>query len=259
VNAGDLARQDALRLEIEAERAKGDVIGMALERRRAVLALAAVLDLDPHEQILGVRAAWPELQAVVLATDGDLRKLVEDRPDVRAAQERVAAAQVAVESAEAQKKSDVTWGVSYDHFPGTSTGLVELRMQMPLQWGYAFQGEIAKALAQRDAAESSLDKIRRAAGMELQGLRSQMQSALARSRSYEAAILPRARQVAEQAEFAYLKGALALNDLLDARRTWRATGLDALAARADYAKSATAWRLRTQPFAILLNELNQGL
>jgi cobalt-zinc-cadmium efflux system outer membrane protein len=52
--------------------------------------------------------------------------------------------------------------------------------------------------------------------------------------------------VAESAELAYRKGALSLTDLLDARRTLRATVLDGLAARADHAKAATAWRLRTQ-------------
>ena len=60
--------------------------------------------------------------------------------------------------------------------------------------------------------------------------------------------------MAAQAEFAYTKGALNLADLLDARRTLRTTGLEALAARADHAKAATAWRLRTQPMAALLAE-----
>ena len=51
------------------------------------------------------------------------------------------------------------------------------------------------------------------------------------------------------AETAYGKGAIPLTDLLDARRTLRATLLDALAARTDYAKAAGAWQLRTQPQA----------
>ena len=265
VSAGDLARQDALRLEIEAERAKGDVLTVALERRRAALALAMVLNLDPHDQSLVVVPKWPvpdtgakDALANQSANDSVLRALVDARADVRAAEDRVAAAQAAIESASAQKKADITWGVSYDHFPGTSTAMVELRMQMPLQFGYKFEGETARALAQREVAEGTLDKTRRAAGLELQGLRAQLLSAVQRSQSFEQDILPRARQVAAQAELAYTKGALALNDLLDARRTLRATGLEALAARADYAKTATAWRLRTQPFAVLLNDLNQG-
>jgi cobalt-zinc-cadmium efflux system outer membrane protein len=38
-------------------------------------------------------------------------------------------------------------------------------------------------------------------------------------------------------------------DVLDARRTYRATQLEAIAARADYAKSLLNWRLATAPYA----------
>jgi cobalt-zinc-cadmium efflux system outer membrane protein len=40
---------------------------------------------------------------------------------------------------------------------------------------------------------------------------------------------------------------MSLTDVLDARRTLRATQLDAISARIDHAKAALAWRLRTQP------------
>lgn len=59
--------------------------------------------------------------------------------------------------------------------------------------------------------------------------------------------MPRATQVANQAEFAYRRGALSLTDLLDARRTLRTTQLDVLAARTDLAKARTALLLRTEP------------
>ena len=61
---------------------------------------------------------------------------------------------------------------------------------------------------------------------------------------YEQDILPRARRVAEQAELAYTQGASSLTDLLDARRTLRATLIEAAYTRADYAKAHTAWQLR---------------
>jgi len=80
-------------------------------------------------------------------------------------------------------------------------------------------------------------------------LRMQRERATASQRalSYEQDILPRARKVAEAAELAYSKGALSLSDLLDARRTLRATLLDALDARNTHAKAMAAWQLRTQP------------
>ena len=280
VSAGDLARQDLLRLEIEAERAKGDVLAAKLERQRAALALAAVLgagapsDFAGNASIAGTgkaapptqawqtlqtQADWPALanpEALISLTtnDGSLAAWVDARPDVRAATERVEAARAAQAGASALKKADITWGVSFDHFPGTSTRLLELRLQMPLQFGYQFQGETGRAQALLTAAQDALDKARRAATLDLQGLMAQLQSGALRRRSYEQDILPRAAQVAAQAEFAYTKGALNLADLLDARRTLRTTGLEALAARTDHAKAATAWRLRTQPMVALLAE-----
>ncbi|MBN9342214.1 MAG: TolC family protein, partial [Comamonadaceae bacterium] len=74
-------------------------------------------------------------------------------------------------------------------------------------------------------------------------------SAAQRADGYEGGIVPRARQVAQSAELAYAKGAIGLTDLLDARRTLRATLLEAIGAQADYAKAEGLWRLRTQPAA----------
>ncbi len=250
VEAGDLARQDALRLEIESERGKGDVVSAKLDRERAGFVLRSLMGAGAPSQTLRTQANWPKPAEVPIdmePTDAAMQGLVDARPDLRAAAGRVAATRAALDGANAQKKADVTWGVSLDHFPGTSSSLLELRMQMPLQFGYEYQGEAGRAQAQLAAAQDALDKARRSAWLDFQGLLAQRRSAASRYQSYEQYILPRAREVASQAEFAYAKGSLALNDLLDARRTLRAVGLDELAARADYAKAITAWRLRTQP------------
>ena len=257
VTAGDLARQEALRLDIESERAKGDLVVATLDRQRAAYALASVLGVSPAAQTLQARADWPSLdqsQPGSGAQEGALANWADSRADIRAATERVAAARAALDGAGAQKKADITWGVSLDHFPGTSTALLELRMQMPLQFGYHFQGETGRAQSQLTAAQDTLEKMRQTAGLELRGLQAQLQGARQRRQIYEQDILPRAAQVAAQAELAYVKGALTLNDLFDARRTLRATGLEALTARTDHAKALTAWKLRTQPVAPLLVE-----
>lgn len=248
VQAGDLAAQDAARTEIEAQRARTDVQLAQLERRRAALALWQLTGLSTAPEQLQVLADWPLLSST-LPPVPDLSAQVEARADVRAARERVQTAQAALDSSVAQTTSDITWGASYDHYPGSSTKLVELRMQMPLQWGYSYQGEIARAAAQLAQAQDALEKTRRLASTELQRLQQEVLSSAQRAQSYEAEILPRARQVAEGAELAYAKGALTLTDLLDARRTLRATLLEALNARADHARAAGAWQLRTQPDA----------
>ena len=245
LQAGDLAAQDAARTEIEAQRARADLQLAELERQRAALLLWQVSGLTQAPEQLQAQPDWPARNDD-LAMARSLDALVDARPDVRAAQARVDAAQAALDGSAALRRSDITWGASYDHYPGTSTAQIELRMQMPLQWGYNYQGEIARAGAQLAQANDLLDKVRRQARAELQRLQQEALNSAQRARAYDSEILPRARQVAQGAELAYSKGALSLTDLLDARRTLRATLLDALNARADHAKAAGAWALRTQ-------------
>ncbi len=243
LQAGDLSAQETARTEIEAERARAELRQAELERQRAALLLWQQTALTPEPAQLRARADWPPLPAA--PAPADLGALVEARADVRAALARVQAAQAALDNSSAQKKSDITWGLSYNHYPGTSNALLALRMQMPLQWGYAYQGEIGRAVAQLAQAEDTLEKIRRQALLELQRLQHELQAAGQRATAYDNDILPRARRVAEGAELAYRKGALPLTDLLDARRTLRATALEALAARNDHAKALGAWQLRS--------------
>jgi len=47
--------------------------------------------------------------------------------------------------------------------------------------------------------------------------------------------------VLQSAEFAYKQGAQSVMDLLDARRTYKATQIEAASARSDYATALAAW------------------
>ena len=247
VRAGDLSAQDAARTEIEAQRASTDLLTAQLDRQRAALVLTQLTGFA-NPATLVVQRDWPAgLAEDAASSDNVIYPAIEARPDVRAAQQRLEAAQAALDVASAQKKADITLGTTFDHYPGTSNRLLELRLQMPLYGvlgGYNFQGEIARAQAQYDQAQDSLDKIRRAATADLQRLQQDRQGAATRALSYETTILPRARKVAQMAELAYSKGAMSLTELIDARRTLRTILIEDLAARTDHAKAAQAWQLR---------------
>jgi cobalt-zinc-cadmium efflux system outer membrane protein len=266
VQAGDLPAQDASRVQIESERSRVDTRAAQLERDRAQIALAHLLgpaqasNGQPLASVASVTStmadpsAWPATAiatatATMPAIDADIDALVDSRADVRAAAARVAAAEAALAVAEAQRSADVTLGVSLDHYPGTSNRLLEVRASMPLNWGYRFEGEIGRAQAQLMQAQDLLAQARLDARLDLQRVRTEADIQARRWQAFEADILSRARQVADSAELAYRKGAMSLSDLLDARRTLRTTQLDAITARADHAKAALAWRLRTQALA----------
>ena len=244
LKAGDLSAQDTARLEIEAQRAQADARSAQLDQQRAVLLLQQITKLSINLNTWKVAADWPSIQ-VQVPTQGVLQAWVDQRADVVAARERVTAASAALELAQAQKKADVTLGSSLDHDPRVSNRILELRLSLPLIWGYGYEGEIGRAQAQLAQAQTLFEKTKLEASSDLQRLLEEFSAALERETLYEQDILPRARKVAEQAERAFTLGASSLTDLLDARRTLRATLIEAAFTRADYAKAHEAWRLRT--------------
>jgi len=244
LRAGDLSAQDTARLEIEAQRAQADARSAQLDQQRAVLLLQQITKLSINLNTWKVAADWPSIQ-VQVPTQGVLQAWVDQRADVVAARERVTAASAALELAQAQKKADVTLGSSLDHDPRVSNRILELRLSLPLIWGYGYEGEIGRAQAQLAQAQTLFEKTKLEASSDLQRLLEEFSAALERETLYEQDILPRARKVAEQAERAFTLGASSLTDLLDARRTLRATLIEAAFTRADYAKAHEAWRLRT--------------
>jgi cobalt-zinc-cadmium efflux system outer membrane protein len=88
----------------------------------------------------------------------------------------------------------------------------------------------------------NLERVRALARGEMERAWSELQSASERVTRYDSGLLQEARRAAEAAEFAYRNGALGVMDLLDARRTLRATQIDAAMARADHARALAAWQ-----------------
>ncbi|HEU4845765.1 MAG TPA: TolC family protein [Burkholderiaceae bacterium] len=180
------------------------------------------------------------------ASGDALQAAVARRPDVAAAQARVEAAQAARKLALAARSADVTVGVQAEHYPtsaanpqgsGNSFGIA---LQIPLQVRYAYQGELRAADSALDSAQERLRQVRQRARAELELSLEQVRSAGQRLRRDDDELLRAAGKSADAAEFAFQRGALGIMDLLDVRRTYRSAQLDALAARADYAKSVAA-------------------
>ncbi len=239
MRAGDLSQQDALRTEVESQRAVADLQAASSDRQRAQAALTLVTGLAPP---LSAEAVWPALGYQVAPAQP-----IGTRTDVRAAQQRVQAAQFALDGAMALRHNDVTLGSSIDHFPGTSTRQLELRVQVPLNGllgSYGFQGEIDRARAQLAQAEQQLVKVERSAAADSRRLQFDLQAAAGRAALYRDSIVPQARRIAGMADLAYGKGAMSLTDLIDARRTLRNVLLEDVAARADHARAIAAWQVR---------------
>ena len=238
---GDLAPIDAQRQAIEATRAQGDVAQARADALRARLALAGLLALEPAAAALQVDpAVLDPLLPAQAADDGG------QRPDVAAARLRVEAARAARDLARAQARPDVTVGLQLDHWPisaanpvGTGN-TVSVTFSVPLLLRHSFDGELARAVSDSDAAEEALARLLATAQAERARMDNELLAARARQQLLQTQLAPQAEQVARAAELGYAKGALSLLDVLDARRVLRQTRLDVLAARADAARAAFA-------------------
>ena len=96
LRAGDISAADLSRMRVDALRAMNDARAAESDRARAQVALAYLIGAEASANSLRAADAWP----VAAPTSGELDLgLIDRRPDVRAAQERVAAAESARELA----------------------------------------------------------------------------------------------------------------------------------------------------------------
>jgi cobalt-zinc-cadmium efflux system outer membrane protein len=242
--AGDLAGADTARLRIDTLRVHNDADDAAADLDQARCALALLLGLD-DAAALSAAGDWPTaLPPAVPEAAADAA--IEARADVAAARARVQAARTAHELALAGRTRDLTVGVQLDHYPASaanpqgSGNSIGVSVQVPLFVRYAMQGEIRSAAAALDAAEENLARTRQNARAEIGKARAQAEAGARRVERYDGELLPAARKADDTAEFAFAHGAIGVMDVLDVRRAWRAAQLDALAARADFAKSLAA-------------------
>ena len=241
--AGDLSAQDMLRVEIEAERASADYRKSLLDEKRSSHVLAQTLGMS-SAQVSTVKSDWPQLSNLPLEQTQSLDEWIASRPDVKAALLRMQAAQALLENAKALGKIDPTIGLSVDSNPGTTKRLTELRVQFPLQANSTYDGEIGRATAQYDQAQTQWEQAKLNAQTEWQTMREAHAASMARQKIYAQEIVPRAQKVAAQAELAYAKGAIPLVDLLDARRTLKTSLIEALDVQSEHAKTSAALQLR---------------
>lgn len=244
VRAGDIANADLMRLQVDAQRARNDVTQAQADALAARQYLALGLGQVSAAAQINLTDSWPA-QAFNASQPDD--NMTRQRPDILAAQARLDAALAARKLARALLSRDVSVGLQFEHWPtsqanqqGTGDSL-GVAVQVPLFVRYAYAGEQRAAEVGVLAAEVSLEKAREQARNEITSSWVQARTAYERVQRYDEGLLIAAKKSVEAAEFAYRNGALGVMDILDARRTYRATQLDAVGARDDYAKALVAW------------------
>ena len=241
---GDVAKVDVMRLEIELARAQSELTDAQAAKRAGQIALTGLIGLDDAGAQLQAGDPWPS--KVPLAP---LPATLDARPDIVAATARSDLATAHVSLAQAARTRDVTVGVQFEHYPQplSHANSVGIGFSIPLFIGNKYEGEIARASADRRAAEDALRTTKLAANSEIQQAQAEFIAASDKLDRYRNSVIERAQASADAAEYAYARSAIGLTDLLDARRALEAIKLDAVAAEAAYAKALVTWRAAIDP------------
>jgi outer membrane protein, heavy metal efflux system len=229
--AGAISEGDYLKISLQLLQFQTDVSSARLARVQALISLRELLGNDAvpaNFDVIGDLAYQP-LKAGV---DDLQAKALGLRPDLRAAQLGVTAAQSQIALAKANGKQDVTGTADYTHTGGVSSA--SLFFSIPLAIFNRNQGEIARTqYALTQAQETQLltsDTVLGDVSNAYEALKSNDEVV----QLYISGYLKQAQDSRDISEYAYHRGAASLLDFLDAERSYRATQLAYRQALASY-------------------------
>src|SRR5574343_357449 len=230
-----LIESDHARLQAETQSAQRD-------RVRASALLANLLGAEMQRERMATRGEWPAMMSHQEA-EKLMGSLAERRPDVQAARARLSAAKQAVELARAQRTRDFSVGLQYERNNPTVVNSVGAGIAIPLFTGNDFEGDIRRSMAEMTQAEIAMLHTERTARSESLLYLQELDQANARLRSLQDQALQSAKRTDKAADIAYARGAMSTFEYLEAKRALRLAEIDAVTARADAAKAASAIRI----------------
>jgi len=159
-------------------------------------------------------------------------RALRERPDFRAAELGITAAQSQILPAKANAKVDVNGTYDFTHVSGENTASIFTNFELPIF--NRNQGEIARtghALTQaQEQQQSASDTVLSDVANAYEAVRSNEEVV----QLYASGYLKQAKDSRDISEYAYKRGAVALLDFLDAERSYRAVELAYRQALASY-------------------------
>jgi outer membrane protein, heavy metal efflux system len=220
--AGAISQGDYLKISLQLLQFQTDVSSARLARVQALVDLRELLGYDavPADyDVIGDLAYQP-----LTASVEDLQmKALSLRPDLRAAQLGVTAAQSQIRLAQANAKVDVNGTYDFTHVSGENTASIFVGFELPIF--NRNQGEIARtryALTQaQELQQSAVDTVASDVSDAYEALKSNDEIV----QLYVSGYLKQSQDSRDISEYAYRRGAATLLDFLDAERSFRATQL----------------------------------
>jgi len=220
--AGYIGEGDYLKIKLQLLQFQTDVSSARLAKVQALVGLRELLGYNTvpaNYDVIGDLAYQP-----LKANLEDLQmKALGERPDLRAAQLGITAAQSQILLAKANAKVDVTGTGDFTHVSGENTASFFVNFPLPIF--NRNQGEIARtgyALTQaQEQQQSASDTVLSDVANAYEALRSNDEVV----QLYTSGYLKQAQDSRDISEYAYKRGAASLLDFLDAERSYRSIQL----------------------------------
>src|SRR5277367_4354689 len=222
LKAGYIGEGDYLKIKLQLLQFQTDVSSARLARVQALVSLRELLGYNavPADyDVIGDLAYQP-----LKATMEDLQlKALDMRPDLRAANFGITAAQSQILLAKANAKVDVNGTFDYTHVSGENTASMFVNFALPIF--NRNQGEIARtgyALTQaQELQQSASDAVLSDVANAYEAVRSNDEVV----QLYSSGYLKQAEDSRDISNYAYKRGAASLLDFLDAERSYRSIQL----------------------------------
>jgi len=222
LRAGALSEGDYLKIKLQLLQFQTDVSSARLAKVQALIGLREFLGysaVPANFDVIGELEYQP-----LKANAEDLQmKALRERPDYRAAELGVTAAQSQIQLAKANAKVDVTGTYDFTHVSGENTASLFANFELPIF--NRNQGEIARtgyALTQaQEQQQATSDTVLSDVSNAFEAVKSNDEVV----QLYTSGYLKQAQDSRDISEYAYKRGAASLLDFLDAERSYRAVQL----------------------------------
>jgi cobalt-zinc-cadmium efflux system outer membrane protein len=220
--SGAISQDDYLKIKIQLLQFQNDVAQAQLAKVQGLADLRQMLGPESVPVTYDIAGQF-EYQAVKANLEDLQMQAVQTRPDLRAAQQSIAAANSQYLLAKADAKQDLTVQANYTHVNGINGA--SFYTSIPLPIFNRNQGEIARtryAIAQSQELEKQADnQVTRDVHDAYYNVQTNDQIV----QLYLAGYLAEAQADRDIAEYSYQRGAASLLDFLDAERSYRSTQL----------------------------------
>jgi outer membrane protein, heavy metal efflux system len=220
--AGAISEGDFLKIKLQLLQFQTDVTAALLAKQQALVSLRQLLGFEsvPLDYDVAGDLVYQKLPFNV----EDMEAMaIKNRPDLRAAEQGVTAAESQYKLQKAIGKVDVTGTLNYTHISDQDT--TSFFVSLPLPVFNRNQGQIAQA---NDAIRQAQETEHEASEQVMSDVQSAFDAVRTNEQTlqiYQSGYLDQSKQSVDISEYAYKRGAASLLDFLDAERTYRDTQL----------------------------------